>query len=88
MSRRRRLHDAAVLKEPERNNTVKTKLMAMLLAAGAMFGAWAHTETVDGIVWNYTVSGGKAQVGIGGYSGTRAVSTICRECRVPSRLSP
>ena len=54
---------------------MKKKLMTMVIAAGAMLGAWADTETVDGIVWNYTVSDGKAQVGIGGYSGTRAVST-------------
>ena len=31
-----------------KGNTVKTKLMAMLLAAGAMLGAWADTEAVDG----------------------------------------
>ena len=43
---------------------MKQKLMTMVLAAGAMLGAWADTETVDGIAWNYTVSGGKAQVGI------------------------
>ena len=54
---------------------MKQKLMAMVLAACAALGSWAYTETVDGIVWNYTVSGGKAQVGIGGYNGTRAVST-------------
>ena len=54
---------------------MKRKLAAMFLAAGAALGAWADTETVGGIVWNYTVSGGKAQVGIGGYNGTRAVST-------------
>ena len=54
---------------------MKQKLMAMVLAACAALGSWADTETVDGIVWNYTVSGGKAQVGIGGYNGTRAVST-------------
>ena len=54
---------------------MKTKLMAIMLAACAALGAWADTETVDGIVWNYTVSDGKAQVGIGGYNGTRAVST-------------
>ena len=54
---------------------MKKKLTAIMLAAGAMLGAWADTETVDGIAWNYTVSGGKAQVGIGGYNGTRAVST-------------
>ena len=40
----------------------------MILAVGAALGAWADTETVDGIVWNYTVSNGKAQVGIGGYT--------------------
>ena len=54
---------------------MKKKLMATLLAACAALGLWAATETVDGIVWNYTVSGGKAQVGIGGYNGPRAVST-------------
>jgi len=26
----------------ERNNTMKTKLMTMILAAGAMLGAWAE----------------------------------------------
>ena len=54
---------------------MKAKLTAMALAAGVTLGAWADTETVGGIVWNYTVSAGKAQVGIGGYNGTRAVST-------------
>ena len=54
---------------------MKTKLMTMILAAGAALGAWADTETVGGIVWNYTVSDGKAQVGIGGNSGTRACLT-------------
>jgi len=32
---------------------MKQKLMAMILAAGAMLGARAATEIVDGIEWNY-----------------------------------
>ena len=50
---------------------MKAKLMTMLLAAGALSASadtWTDPDT--GIVWNYTVSGGKAQVGIGGYNGT------------------
>ena len=66
---------------------MKRKLAAMFLAAGAALGAWADTETVGGIVWNYTVSGGKAQVGIGGNSGTRAVLTSTTgEITIPSTL--
>ena len=66
---------------------MKRKLAAMFLAAGAALGAWADTETVGGIVWNYTVSDGKAQVGIGGNSGTRAVLTSTTgEITIPSTL--
>jgi uncharacterized repeat protein (TIGR02543 family) len=36
-----------------------TLLAAMLFAANAIF---ADTETVNGITWNYTVSGGEAQI--------------------------
>ncbi|MBR4616001.1 MAG: leucine-rich repeat domain-containing protein, partial [Kiritimatiellae bacterium] len=59
----------------------------MVIALGSALGAWADTETVDGIVWNYTVSDGKAQVGIGGNSGTRAVLTSTTgEITIPSTL--
>ena len=62
------------------------RLLAMVLAVGAALGAGADTETVDGIVWNYAVSDGNAEVGIGGYSGTRAVSTSTTDAIIGSFL--
>ena len=38
------------------------KLTATLLAALVAFGAWAETETVDGIEWTYRVVDGKAEI--------------------------
>ena len=38
------------------------RLMVALTAALVAVGAWAETETVDGIEWHYTVSDGKAEL--------------------------
>ena len=51
------------------------RVMVALTAALVVIGAFAETETVDGITWNYTVSDGKAEVGIGGLHPMKAVST-------------
>ena len=40
-----------------------TRLIGSMLAAGAAFGAWAETETVNGIEWTYHVEDGMAIVG-------------------------
>ena len=67
---------------------MKKRLMTTLLAVCALSASadtWTDPDT--GIVWNYTVSGGKAQVGIGGNSGTRAVLTSTTgEITIPSTL--
>ena len=36
--------------------------MMLCVAAMAAIGAWAATETVNGITWTYTVSGGSANL--------------------------
>ena len=41
---------------------MKTKLMAMLLAAGAALGAWADTETVGAYTWTYRIVGDTAEI--------------------------
>ena len=53
---------------------MKKLAFALLLAASvpATLAATTYTETVDGIVWTYTVSNGKASVG-GGTSGAPAI---------------
>ncbi len=48
---------------------------AVLGFGGVLPEARAETETVDGIAWTYTVSGGKASVGSGQWNGECAVPT-------------
>ncbi len=67
MSRRRRLHDAAVLKETEGNNKMKTFLMAMLLAVCSALGAWADEvvrwyDSAQKVTWGYILSNGEATI--------------------------
>ena len=40
-------------------NIVKSIVAAVVVVA---IGAWAETETVGGITWNYTVSNGKSEI--------------------------
>ena len=55
--------------------TRRTVLISLALTGLAAIRALADTEVVDGIEWTYTVSGGDASIGSGGYYGERAVST-------------
>ena len=55
------------------------KLMMLCVAAMAAMGAWAATETVNGITWTYTVSDGEAIL-----SGVS--SSISGDVIIPSRL--
>ena len=38
------------------------KLMLMVAAAAAVFGAWAETETVGGGTWTYQINGDTAEI--------------------------
>ena len=59
-------------------------LMAMLLAV--TLSLIADTERVDGIVWTYTISDGKASVGGGSYSNTAVSRTTSGVLEIPSSL--
>ena len=50
------------------------KLIAISFAALAVLGAWADTETVDGIEWTYRVVDGKAEI-YNGYNAAIPTST-------------
>ena len=39
---------------------MKKKLMMMVAAVTAAFGAWAETETVGDYTWTYSISGDTA----------------------------
>ncbi len=54
---------------------MKSWLIVALAAGFAVAAARGETETVDGVVWTYTISGGKASVGSGSYDGAQAVPT-------------
>ena len=65
------------------------KIIMMMSAAMAIVCAQAamtYTETVDGIEWTYTVSGGKASVGGGSSSSTAVPKTTSGAVTIPSRL--
>ena len=38
------------------------KLMMMVAAVAAAFGAWAETETVGGYIWTYSINGGTPEI--------------------------
>ena len=38
------------------------KLMMLVVAVVAAFGAWAATETVGGYTWTYRINGGTAEI--------------------------
>ena len=59
-------------------------LMAMLLAV--TLSLIADTERVDGIVWTYKISDGKASVGGGSYSNTAVSRTTSGVLEIPSSL--
>ena len=56
---------------------MKTKLMAVVAAAAAMFAGTLHamsalyTEKVDGWTWTYTIAEGKAQDVVGQFTSTK-----------------
>ena len=37
------------------------KLMMIVVAVAAAFGAWAETDTVGGYTWTHRISGGTAE---------------------------
>ena len=41
---------------------MKKKLMMMVVAVAAAFGAWAATETVGGYIWTYSINGDTAEI--------------------------
>ena len=50
-------------KEPiERTSEMKKKLMIVVAAVAAAFGAWADTETVGGYIWTYSINGGTPEI--------------------------
>ena len=38
------------------------KLMMLVAAVAAAFGAWAETETVSGYTWTYQINGDTAEI--------------------------
>ena len=46
----------------ERNNEMTKKLMVMVVAVAAAFGAWAETETVGGYTWTYRINGTRRRI--------------------------
>lgn len=46
----------------ERNNEMTKKLMMMVAAVSAAFGAWAETGTGDGYTWTYRINGDTAEI--------------------------
>ena len=46
----------------ERDVEMTRKLMMMVAAVAAAFGAWAETETVDGYTWTYRINGDTAEI--------------------------
>ena len=69
------------------DNVKRKILVSLAVAALTALHAHALTETVNGIEWTYTVSDGKASVGMGAFSGTRAVSPFSTgPIAIPSSL--
>ena len=56
------------------------KLMVFFVATMAAIGAWAATETVNGITWTYTVSGGSATI-------TDVPTYISNQVEIPQSLN-
>ena len=56
------------------------KLMVFFVVAMAAIGAWAATETVNGITWTYTVSGGSATI-------TDVPTSISNQVEIPQSLN-
>lgn len=61
---------------------MKTKLMAMLLAAGAMLGAWADEvvrwyDSAQKVTWGYILSNGEATISTPGFWDSNA-RDVCR----------
>ena len=64
----------------ERHRKMIKKLMMMFVVAMAAIGAWAATETVNGITWTYTVSGGSATI-------TYVPTSISNQVEIPQSLN-
>ena len=64
---------------------VKFGVVVFAVAAGSL-PTFALTETVDGITWTYTVSGGKASVGGGASSATAVPTTTTGAITIPSSI--
>ena len=65
---------------------MKKAMMMTIAATAAMLGAFADTETVDGITWTYTVKDGCASVGSGSPSYNAVPRSTSGSITIPSTL--
>lgn len=62
------------------------KMMMLCVAVFAVMGAWAETETVNGIEWTYMVTDGKASIGSGSWGSSAIPAATTGAITIPSTL--